>query len=648
MKKEKIIKKRFKVSGMTCINCQNKIENKFKDTVGIDSVKVSYTTGICNISYDPELINEKDIYNIVEKLDYKVVKEHEKEKENTYKIVGYFVVIIGLYALLEHLGILNLLVPSQLADTKMGYGMLFFIGLITSVHCIAMCGGINLSQCIPKETLQQNESKLSTFLPALWYNVGRVVSYTVIGFILGGIGRLLGGDSTVGLSMFFQGIMKLIAGIFMVIMGINMLAIIPWLRKYNLAVPKFIAIRINKGKANSNQPLIVGLLNGLMPCGPLQSMQIVALASGNPFVGGFSMFLFSLGTVPLMLGLGSLVAVLGKKFTKKMMSVGAILVVVLGFAMISQGGSLSGLFTTNTLFIVIIVLSLIAIIGSIPVKHKSYQKLAICSIIATTCFIFYISKQWESTESDSVQSNQVSSGTQVINSTLSAAKYPNITVQAGVPVKWVIDAAQGSINGCNYRMQIREYGIQHSFDVGENVIEFTPTKAGTYKYSCWMGMIRGTITVVDGDISSTEDNSNDTKRPAGYKIPTDTVAIAEHREDNYEGEVQIVSIKLTDKGFSPAIVVVQSDMTTIWNVYNQRTNEEQQLLVPFYATALPLEAGENPIYMMPEDSFEAYTDDNSFYVYVKVVDDIEEIDVDAIKNEVGQFETIIYPKSMFQ
>ena len=59
-------------------------------------------------------------------------------------------VILFLYALLQHFGILNLLAPGQLADTKMGYGMLFVIGLITSVHCIAMCGGINLSQCIPQ------------------------------------------------------------------------------------------------------------------------------------------------------------------------------------------------------------------------------------------------------------------------------------------------------------------------------------------------------------------------------------------------------------------------------------------------------------------------------------------------------------------
>jgi hypothetical protein len=136
--------------------------------------------------------------------------------------------------------------------------------------------------------------------------------------------------------------LKLVAGVFMVIMGINMLGIFPWLRRLNPRMPKFIAARIGMEKARSNSPLIVGLLNGLMPCGPLQAMQIYALSTGNPFAGALSMFLFSLGTVPLMFGLGALSSVLGRRFTQKVMTVGAVLVVVLGLSMFSQGWTLSG------------------------------------------------------------------------------------------------------------------------------------------------------------------------------------------------------------------------------------------------------------------------------------------------------------------
>jgi plastocyanin domain-containing protein len=69
-------------------------------------------------------------------------------------------------------------------------------------------------------------------------------------------------------------------------------------------------------------------------------------------------------------------------------------------------------------------------------------------------------------------------------------------------VKWVIDAPKGSINGCNNRMLIREYGIEHSFKTGENIVEFTPAKAGNVQYSCWMGMIRGNIAVTEAEASA--------------------------------------------------------------------------------------------------------------------------------------------------
>jgi hypothetical protein len=68
---------------------------------------------------------------------------------------------------------------------------------------------------------------------------------------------------------------------------------------------------------------------------------------------------------------------------------------------------------------------------------------------------------------------------------------------AGVPVRWTIEAPPGSINGCNNRMIIREYGLERRFTEGANVVEFTPEKPGVYRYSCWMGMIRSSITVLE-------------------------------------------------------------------------------------------------------------------------------------------------------
>ncbi len=95
---------------------------------------------------------------------------------------------------------------------------------------------------------------------------------------------------------------------------------------------------------------------------------------------------------------------------------------------------------------------------------------------------------------------QINGDVQEVTTELSRG-YEPITVQTGVPVKWTIKADKGSINGCNKTMVIPEYGIEHKFKEGDNVIEFTPTKSGTIPYSCWMGMINSKITITD-DLSS--------------------------------------------------------------------------------------------------------------------------------------------------
>lgn len=496
--------KQLRIGGMTCINCQNIIERKLKSAAGVKAAKVDYTAGTAEISYDNDIISLKDISAIVEKLDYEVLPENSGNTSSLRRVTGVLIIIVLLYMLLQQLNLLNLLVPSQLADTKMGYGMLFVIGLLTSVHCIAMCGGINLSQCIPHSVPADSTAlrRIDTFLPAFLYNLGRVLSYTAIGFILGFAGFIFGGGADSGLSAVVQGILKMAAGVFMVIMGLNMLSLFPSLRKLQPRIPSIFTRKAVKGKERNNSPLFVGLLNGLMPCGPLQSMQIVALASGNPVTGALSMFLFSLGTVPLMLGFGSFISVLGKKFTAKVMNIGAVLVVVLGLAMLSQGGSLSGLLLPTTLLGIIFALCAIGIISLIPFPRTAFK------IISMAAAVIMISAAVRFTETLSAYAGgdvNIVEGMQIVNSTLMPGSYPDITVKAGTPVKWIINAPEGSINGCNNRIHIQEYDIfDYTFEYGDNVIEFTPEKTGQFQYSCWMGMIRANITVVDESDTVTE------------------------------------------------------------------------------------------------------------------------------------------------
>lgn len=452
------------IDGMTCVNCENRIENALRQTKGIETVKVSYANEKATITYDADMIDKAAIERVIESADYQVrqpsqdsvpesaPRNTQKQKTSFSLILGIVIILAVVFLLINRFGGLSIFNSFPQAQQGMGYGLLFLIGLLTSIHCVAMCGGINLSQCVPVPTAStEAKSKFANLRPGILYNAGRVISYTIIGVVVGALG------SVISFSGWAKGIVAIAAGIFMVIMGLNMLNLFPWLRRFNPRMPKIFARKINfEKKGGSRSPLYIGLLNGLMPCGPLQAMQLFALSTGSPVKGALSMLFFSLGTVPLMFGLGALSSLLSKKFTQKMMQVSAVLVVILGIFMFQNGLGLSGVMVPTSL--------------SGLVSSGSAAK---------------------------VEEAQIENGVQLITTQLSSGSYAPITVNAGVPVKWTIRAAEGTVNGCNGTLLIPEYGVEKKLEVGDNVIEFTPTKSGIIPYSCWMGMIRSQITVVD-------------------------------------------------------------------------------------------------------------------------------------------------------
>jgi sulfite exporter TauE/SafE/copper chaperone CopZ len=599
----------IRIGGMTCISCQNRIEKKLKSTVGVVRAEVNYNTGKAVVAYNAEILSLKEIYRTIEQLDYHILEDKAggSKPENWSQLAGTLIIILALYVLLRQFGINTLTSAFPLAEAGMGYGMLFIIGLITSVHCAAMCGGINLSQCIPNSGTTEKQNRTAVLLPGILYNGGRVISYTTVGAIVGALGSVL----TVSGRM--QGIVQLAAGVFMVIMGINMLGIFPGLRRFSFHLPKFFTRKIEEKKDAGKNPLVVGLLNGLMPCGPLQAMQLYALSTGNPLSGAISMFLFSLGTVPLMFFIGALSSLLSKQFSAKVLKAGAILVTVLGLTMFSNGWSLSGF------------------------------SLDFLNPFGT---VYNAGIAGGGQANPAVFEPRIVDGVQVVNSALSGGRYPAITVQEGIPVKWTINAPQGSINGCNNRMIIREYGIEYRFKTGENIIEFTPKRTGKIPYSCWMGMIRSSITVVAaGESVIVEAEPDMAPKPAGVTIPTDGIVIAEIDDST---AVQRVSINLRDEGFIPSIIVMQRRLRTEWTINNDSLDEGNSTLIfPLYYTRLPMETGDNIIGLVPADDFEFYTVDSVYYGYVKVVDDINNIDIEAIKTEAAAHETLIYPDAYF-
>ncbi len=433
------VTKRLRIGGMTCPHCALRVRRTLEALGGVERARVNYDRGAAEVTFDSDRVSLRAMDAALREVGYRLLTA--PEKTDYIRAAAYVALIAALYLLLQRTGLLNRLVPGRLAGSGMGYGMFFAVGLMTSVHCVAMCGGLGLSQ-----TLAEGRAARGMLRPALLYNAGRVISYTATGFVMGLIGLICGAGVNTMLSTVLQALLKAIAGVMMLCMGLNLLGLFPALRRFRLRLPQ---IGVYGGGA-----LTVGLLNGLMPCGPLQSMQLAALASLSPIKGALSMLFFSLGTVPLMLGLGSLTAALGRRFNRAVLCAGAVLVAVMGLAMFSQGAALAGWGALLT-----------------PAPTDA-------------------------------QTAQITDGVQTVYSTLEPNRYPDITVTAGEPVRWVIDAPDGSINGCNSRILIPALDLEYTFQPGENIIEFTPDEAGTISYTCWMGMIRGTITVTNVDASA--------------------------------------------------------------------------------------------------------------------------------------------------
>ncbi|MDR3037065.1 MAG: sulfite exporter TauE/SafE family protein, partial [Coriobacteriales bacterium] len=243
------------VAKMTCASCQNRIEKKLRRAAGIVSADVSYRAGTATLTYRPAVITLGEIVAIIEDLGYQVVLD-KRQAPASRKAVAVLIIALAAFMFMQQFGFAGVFNLFPTAEAGMSYWMLFAIGVLTSVHCMAMCGGINLSQCIPQGV--DSSSKAAALRPSVLYNLGRVVSYTLVGAIVGALG------SVIALTGGFRGAVQLIAGIFMIIMAVNMLGAFPGLRRLTPRMPRVFARRIEAEKSKSNSPLVVGLLNGLM------------------------------------------------------------------------------------------------------------------------------------------------------------------------------------------------------------------------------------------------------------------------------------------------------------------------------------------------------------------------------------------------
>lgn len=448
-----ISKEKIKVYEMTCTSCENRVEKAISKLDGVMSVKASYSEEFVEVEFDDALCNTTKIKDAIKNAGYST------KRSSDFKLMGIFVVV----AIIVLLGINTSGFDMDAKLENASYAVLFVVGVLTSIHCVGMCGGIMLSQSLSKES----KNKFEAILPALLYNLGRVISYTFLGGLVGALG------SVFSLSLDIKAGLQIFAGLFMVMMGFNM-AGFKLFRKLQIHLPHTLC----KLKNKSGSPFIVGILNGFMPCGPLQTMQLFALGTGSALNGAISMFVFSIGTVPLMLTFGALSGILSKGYTKKLLKFSGVLIIILGFIMGNRGLLLAG------------------------ININPMTALATSSSLA--------GGNGDSTNAN-VAKATLEDGVQVIRMTANNNGFtPNsFYVEKGIPVKWIINGE--ALNTCNNEVIARSLNLQLKINKGENIYEFTPGDEDI-TFSCWMGMIPGVIKVVD-DLDTIDMSENDPSLP---------------------------------------------------------------------------------------------------------------------------------------
>jgi len=362
-----------------------------------------------------------------------------------FKYIGLIFLFIGLYLILSTLPLFS----SPVVSPNAGLFLIFITGLLTSVHCVGMCSGFVIAYTTKNPENLKN-SKLARAKQHFLYNISRLSSYTVFGILAGLVGSIF------LLTNQLRGYLSIFAGVFMVLYGLS--TFIPQLRRFmTIRTPSL--VKYTKGRG----PVLFGLLNGLMPCGPLQAMLIYAAASGSAIQGGISMLIFGLGTIPLMFSFGNALSFLTNNFIGKILKISAVVVMVLGLVTLNRGLALSGYALPNP-----------NLLGS--------NKTSTTGLVTATGDL------------------------QEINMKVDRYGWNPDTfiVKRGIPVKWNIYIE--TITSCISGIRVPKYGISRDFTrEGETItIEFTPNEEGTILFTCPMGMVSGKF-IVKNDLTSVTD-----------------------------------------------------------------------------------------------------------------------------------------------
>ncbi len=444
---------KFRISGMHCSACEITIERKFKALPGVERARVNHHRGVAEImgANIPKL---HELQQAIVDDGYQVSawsEEHvprPRRKRDYAEAGAIFLLVMGLYLILRRFDIL----PNLGISDNMGYGLVFVIGLVAALStCLAVVGGLLLAVAAKYNEQHPNFSRWQKFRPHIYFNIGRILSYIVLGGVVGALG------STLTLSIRTTGALTIVASLVMLILGLQLLNLFPSLGRFQPRLPKWLGHKVHNlaGAETKGGSFVLGAATFFLPCGFTQALQLYVLSQGNVWTGALTMGIFALGTLPGLLSLGvvsSLARGVGQRYFFK----------VAGAAVV-----LLGLFNVN-------------------------NGLALTGINVSAAFSDFA-------ENQTLDPNvELVAGVQMARMKVSGLNYypARFTVAAGVPVEWVIDGTTAA--GCAQVIVAPSLGITEYLPRSSaKTIAFTPREVGKISFSCPMGMTtRGAVFVV--------------------------------------------------------------------------------------------------------------------------------------------------------
>jgi sulfite exporter TauE/SafE/copper chaperone CopZ len=434
------------IAGMHCANCAVLIERKFAEVAGVQKVRVDHVSGKAELVLSAPLDLDRlqqavrnDGYTVLLWQDFARARAHKNTGRDYAEIGAAFLIVIGALLLINQFGLL----PNMAISDNIGFGVAFLFGLVASVStCMAVTGGLLVAVAAKYNEAFAELTAVQRLKPHLYFNIGRILGYTVLGAAIGALG------SALMLSPQMTSALTIAASLLMILLGLQMLRLLPPFGKLLPALSKGLAHRIHEFGARNARggAFLLGTLTFFLPCGFTQALQLYALSKGSATVGAFTMLAFALGTLPALLSLSALSSFAAGTLQRHFLKFAGATVIALGLFNVQYG----------------FVLMQTGMEASAPAAREARRTAAAPAV----------------------------GSKQIVDMRVEGLDYvPNrFVVKQGIPVEWRIDASKAA--GCGRILIAPGLGIRTFLSAsGTTVLTFTPDRVGDFAFNCGMGMM---------------------------------------------------------------------------------------------------------------------------------------------------------------